>query len=158
MPPPLEKNNWSNAGMAHLSGEKNFTGNWNVTDSVTKGREYYSLLPNVFSTASTDATVTVKFKGTRFGLADIMGPGTSAVEISIDNQPPRIINRFDAFSTYYRLNYFIIQGLPKGKHTATIRLSPTNLDKEAILKTRNTVVKDWTPYQGKAMYVGAILY
>lgn len=158
LPTPLEKDNWSNAGMTRLQMEKNFLGEWQTTDSVTKGREYYSLLPQVFSTASTDAAVTVKFKGTRFGLADIMGPGTGAIEITIDNQPPRIINRFDAFSTYYRLNYFIIQYLPRGKHTATIRISKTPIDKEAILKTRNTVVKDLSPYQGRNIYVGAILY
>jgi hypothetical protein len=45
-----------------------------------------------------------------------MGPGTAAIEITIDNQLPRIINRFDAFCTYYRLNYFIISDLPNGKH------------------------------------------
>lgn len=155
---PLENKNWSDAGMARLSLSKHFTGEWGITDSVTKGKEYLPLLPTVFSTASTDASVTVKFKGTRFGLADIMGPGTAAIEITIDNQAPRVINRFDAFSTYYRLNYFILSDLSEGKHTATIRLSKTNLDKEAILKTRNTVVKDWSPYQGKTMYVGAILY
>lgn len=158
MPAPLEKDNWSNAGMARLNMQKNFTGNWGITDSVTKGREYYPLLPQVFSTASTDATVTVQFKGTRLGLADIMGPGTSAVEITIDNQPPRTINRFDAFCTYYRLNYFLITGLPKGRHTATIRLSPATLDKQAILQTRNVVMKDPSLYQGKTMYVGAVLY
>ncbi len=158
MPGVLEQANWSNAGMAILSADKNFTGNWQLTDSVTRGKEYYPLLPKVFSTASQDATLTVRFKGPRFGLADIMGPGTWAVEIRIDNDPPRIINRFDAFCTYYRLNYFILSNLTKGKHTATIRLSDTMIDKEAILKTRNVVVKDSAPYQGKAMYVGTVLY
>jgi hypothetical protein len=158
LPVALEKDNWSTAGMARLSLQKNFAGDWQTTDSVTKGKEYYQLLPQVFSTASPDASVTVKFKGTRFGLVDIMGPGTAAVEITIDDHPPRTINRFDAFSTYYRLNYFIISDLPKGKHTATIRLSKTPIDKEAILKTRNVVVKDWSLYQGRNMYVGAILY
>jgi hypothetical protein len=41
--------------MARLSLEKNFTGDWQTTDSVTKGKEYYPLLPQVFSTASLDA-------------------------------------------------------------------------------------------------------
>lgn len=158
LPAPLEPNHWSRAGMAKLSMEKNFVGEWSTTDSVTKGKEYYPLLPTVFSTASPDAFVKVKFKGTRFGLADIMGPGTAAVEIRIDNEAPRVINRFDAFSTYYRLNYFILSNLGKGRHVATIRLSAQPIDKEAILKTRNVTVKDWAPYAGKAMYVGAVLY
>jgi hypothetical protein len=158
LPAALESNDWSRSGMARLSLQQNFTGDWQMTDSVTKGKEYYPLLPQVFSTASTDAAVTVKFRGTRFGLADIMGPGTGIIEVVIDNEPARIINRFDAFCTYYRLNYFIISGLPQGKHTATIRLSKTPIDKEAILKTRNVVVKDWSIYQPRNMYVGAILY
>jgi hypothetical protein len=87
-----------------------------------------------------------------------MGPGTAAIEITIDQQAPRIINRFDAFSTYYRLNYFIISDLPAGKHVATIKLAPGNIDKAAILKTRNVVVNDWAPYEKQAMYIGSILY
>ncbi|HEY4287826.1 MAG TPA: SGNH/GDSL hydrolase family protein [Puia sp.] len=158
LPPALEKQNWSGAGMISLPGNARFSGNWRVVDSVTKGKEYYPLLPTVYSTASADGALKVRFRGTRFGLADIMGPGTAAVEVTIDKQAPRIISRFDAFCTYYRLNYFILSDLPAGKHTATIRLSKTPIDKAAILQTRHTVVKDWGPYQGKAMYIGAVLY
>lgn len=160
LPAAIENNNWSDAGMISFDNKKTtkFEGEWGLTDSVTKGREYYILQPQVYGTSSTPAKLQVKFKGSRFGLADIMGPGTSAIEITIDNQPPKVINRFDAFSTYYRLNYFILSDLPKGKHTASIRLAPGKMDKEAILKTRNTVVKDWAPYETNAMYVGSILY
>jgi lysophospholipase L1-like esterase len=159
LPPVLEKQNWSGAGMISLPAkEARLKGDWHRTDSVTKGKEYYPLLPAVYSTASAGASLTVKFRGTRFGLADIMGPGTGEVEVTIDKQPPRVISRFDAFCTYYRLNYFILSDLPEGRHTATIRLSRTLVDKAAILKTRNAVVKDWGPYQGQAMFIGAILY
>jgi hypothetical protein len=156
--PALEPHNWSDAGMISSWKHARFTGNWQQTDSVTKGREYYQLLPTVYGTADKNARVAIRFKGTRFGLADIMGPGTAAIEITIDRQPPRVINRFDAFCTYYRLNYFIISALPPGKHVATIRLAPGSIDKAAILKTRNVTVKDWQPYEKNAMYIGAILY
>jgi len=155
---PLEPHNWSNAGMISSWKKASFTGDWQLTDSVTKGREYYQLLPQVYGTASKEASVTVHFKGMRFGLADIMGPGTAAVEITIDQQAPRIINRFDAFCTYYRLNYFLISDLPPGKHKATIRLAPDPVDKAAILKTRNVTVTNWQPYEKNVMYIGAILY
>jgi len=159
MPTATENKNWSDAGMINFSKRSTrFKGEWQLTDSVTKGKEYYQLQPQVYATSSADASLTVKFKGTRFGLADIMGPGTAAIEITIDNQPTKIINRFDAFSTYYRLNYFIISNLSTGKHTATIRLAPGKIDKEAILKTRNAVVKDWKLYEPNVLYVGAILY
>lgn len=158
VPPALEPHNWSDAGMISTWKRAKFTGNWQQTDSVTKGREYYQLLPRVYGTADKNARVTIPFKGTRFGLADIMGPGTAAVEITIDQQPPRVINRFDAFCTYYRLNYFIISDLPPGKHLAAIRLAPGSIDKAAILKTRNVTVKDWQPYEKNALYIGAILY
>jgi hypothetical protein len=158
MVPALEPYNWSNAGMISSWKKAMFKGHWQLTDSVTKGREYYQLLPRVYGTAAKDASVTVQFNGTRFGLADIMGPATTAVEITIDQQQPRIINRFDAFCTWYRLNYFIISDLPPGKHVATIRLAPGAIDKAAILKTRNTMVNNWQPYEKNAMYIGAILY
>ncbi|MEO5681762.1 MAG: SGNH/GDSL hydrolase family protein [Chitinophagaceae bacterium] len=159
LPKAVETENWSNAGMAGLSGRKiKFKGDWHTVDSVTKGREYYQLQPQVYSTASADASLTVQFSGTRFGLADIMGPSTAAIEVSIDNQAPGVINRFDAFSTYYRLNYFIIRNLPGGKHTATVRLAPVKIDKEAILKTRNVIVNDKSAYQAAVLYIGAVLY
>jgi lysophospholipase L1-like esterase len=160
LPAAVENKNWSDAGMISFNNKKTarFEGDWQVTDSVTKGREYYLLQPQVYGSRSAGASLQVKFKGSRFGIADIMGPGTAAIEITIDDQPPRVINRFDAFSTYYRLNYFILSDLPKGRHTATIRLAPGKIDKEAILKTRNVVVKDWSFYETTAMYIGAILY
>lgn len=158
LPPLLENKNWSGAGMMGLPGKAQLNGDWQRTDSVTKGKEYYPLLPTVYSTTSPGASLRVKFRGTRFGLADIMGPGTGAVEVTIDRQAPRFITRFDAFSTYYRLNYFIISDLLPGKHTAIIRLAQTPVDKAAILRTRNAVIKDWAPYQGQAMFIGAILY
>lgn len=158
LPRPLEAGNWENAGMVSLEAQGKFSGNWGTTDSVTKGKEYYSLMRTVYATASPEATLTVNFEGTRFGLADIMGPGTAAIELTIDQQPPRVISRFDAFSTYYRLNYFILTDLAPGKHTATIRLSPAPLNKAAILETRNVVVKDWAPYEKNVLYVGGILY
>jgi hypothetical protein len=159
LPRAVEHNNWSNAGMINFNKRSTrFIGDWHLTDSVTKGKEYYQLQPQVYSSASTDAELIVKFKGTRFGLADIMGPGTAAIEVTIDNEPPRVISRFDAFSTYYRLNYFILSNLLKGKHTAAIRLAPGKTDKQAILKTRNAVVKDWRPYEVNAIYVGTVLY
>jgi lysophospholipase L1-like esterase len=158
LPAALEPHNWSNAGMISSWKHTRFTGDWQLTDSVTKGKEYFQLLPRVYGTADSNASIKVRFNGTRFGLADIMGPGTAAIEITIDQQAPRVINRFDAFSTYYRLNYFIISDLPAGKHVATIKLAPGNIDKAAILKTRNVVVKDWSPYEKQAMYIGAILY
>jgi lysophospholipase L1-like esterase len=154
----LEPYNWSNAGMISSWKKATFKGDWQLTDSVTKGREYYQLLPRVYGTAAKDASLTVQFKGTRFGLADIMGPATAAVEITIDQQQPRVINRFDAFCTWYRLNYFLISDLPPGKHVATIRLAPGTIDKAAILKTRNATVNNWQPYEKNAMYIGAILY
>jgi lysophospholipase L1-like esterase len=158
LPPALEKEDWSTAGMIRLPKKVRFSGNWQVTDSVTKGKEYYPLLPRVYATADSTARITVPFGGTRFGLADIMGPGTAAIEITIDNQPPRVISRFDAFCTYYRLNYFILSDLPPGKHTASIRLAQGSIDKAAILKTRNVMIKDSHLYEGRVMYVGAILY
>jgi hypothetical protein len=159
LPIAVENKNWSDAGMIGFNKRHiRFKGEWHLTDSVTKGKEYYQLQPQVYAAASADASLKVKFKGTRFGLADIMGPSTAAIEVTIDDQPPKVINRFDAFSTYYRLNYFILSDLSKGKHTATIRLAPVKIDKEAILKTRNVVVKDWSPYEARAIYVGAVLY
>lgn len=158
LPPALEQHNWSNAGMTRSWKHTRFTGHWQLTDSVTKGKEYFQLLPRVYGTKEANASMKVRFKGTRFGLADIMGPGTAAIEIIIDQQAPRVINRFDAFSTYYRLNYFIISDLPPGKHVATIKLARDKIDKAAILKTRHVAVKDWAPYEKQAMYIASILY
>ena len=86
-----------------------------------------------------------------------MGPSSGQITVTIDNEPPRYLNRFDEYSTYYRLSYTLLSGLSEGKHVAVIKPSPNRLDKAAILQKRNNNINNPLLYAGRAFYVGAFL-
>ncbi len=77
IPAAFEKQHWADAGMVSIKKRGRFSGNWGITDSVTRGREYYQLLKQVLFNGikrcqPNGAEIS---KARRFGLADIMGPG-----------------------------------------------------------------------------------
>lgn len=130
---------------------------WHQVDSVVVGKPFFSLLSSVIASDDTTDFLKIYFKGTAFGIADVMGPSSGQISIRIDNEPPRFINRFDEYTTYYRLNYTIVSGLPDGQHVAIIKPSANKLDKAAILQKRNSKMSNPKLYEKQFFYLGAIL-
>jgi predicted RNA-binding protein with PUA domain len=105
-----------------------------------------------------DASLSFHFSGTMVGLYDIMGPGTGAYEVLVDGRFVGRYVRFDAYSTNWRPQYFLIQGLSRGIHTVTFRVSGATVNKTALLAAK---VSDWQEhpekYQANACYAGYLL-
>ncbi len=131
---------------------------WHRVDSVVVGKAYASLLPSVYASEDTNEVIKFTFKGSGFGIVDIMGPSSGQIVVWIDKEPPRYINRFDEYATYYRMNYSLISGLSAGKHEAVIKVSPNKLDKAAILSKRNNKMSNPQLYEKQVFYVGAFLF
>lgn len=130
---------------------------WHRVDSVVVGKAFYSLLSSVIASDDTADFIKIYFQGTAFGIADVMGPGSGQITVTIDNEPPRYLNRFDEYCTYYRLSYTLLSGLSEGKHVAVIKPSPNQLDKAAILQKRNNKISNPKLYEKQFFYLGAIL-
>lgn len=148
--------NLENATLLTLDKVEKSAG-WHRVDSVVVGKPFFSLMSSVIASDDTADFLKIYFTGTAFGIADVMGPSSGQIMVSIDNGPPRYINRFDDYTTYYRMNYTILSGLPAGKHVAVIKPSPNKLDKAAILQKRNNKMSNPKLYEKQFFYLGAIL-
>ncbi|WP_019991237.1 SGNH/GDSL hydrolase family protein [Rudanella lutea] len=156
LPKPLVADNLEKATLI-LADAVDRKGNWQAVDSVTTGKAYAQFLPRVYATTDTAASIRFQASGTSFGIVDVVGPGAGQIMVKIDNDPPRYLDRFDAYCTYYRMFYSLISGLKPGLHQVEIRLSPARLDKVAILKKRNQTMSNPKVYEPHAFYLGGIL-
>lgn len=130
---------------------------WNIVDSVVTGKPFASLMPQVYASADTSQYLKVSFTGRSLGLLDVMGPSSGQIQVWIDRDPPRTLNRFDEYCTYYRMGYSVITGLSDGKHTAILKISPATLDKAAILAKRNNKINNPQTFEKHVFYPGAVL-
>lgn len=102
--------------------------------------------------------ITIKFKGTRFGLYDVMGPGCGQYRITVDGKPSYLQPRFDQYCTYYRSNYFFLPEMEDKEHTVVLEVSGELLDKERILQKRNNSTKNnLAIYQASALYAAQVM-
>jgi lysophospholipase L1-like esterase len=103
-------------------------------------------------------TIAFRFKGTDCAIYDIIGPDCGQVIVTLDDRPPQVIPRFDAYCTYPRLSKLVIgAGLPDVVHTVKIEIHPKQPDKAKILAQRNQKIDKPERYDATAFYPGAIL-
>lgn len=102
-------------------------------------------------------TLTIRFKGRAVGMYDVMGPDAGRVIIEVDGVVKDTIYRFDAFCTYKRMNYFLIDNLKNKKHEVVFRTLSEPFDKAEILKKRNEVMKNPDDFKENNWYIGKIL-
>ncbi len=153
---PLMINNMENATMLSIDKTERSAG-WQVVDSLTVGKPYAAFLPHVYATTDTAQYTRFRVKGSSFGIVDVVGPQSGQIVVRVDNDPPRYLDRFDAYCTYYRLFYSLVSGLSPGEHQVEIRVSPARLDKVAILKKRNQTIINPDLYSKQAFFIGSIL-
>lgn len=103
-------------------------------------------------------TVTIRFKGTRIAIYDVIGPDCGQVTITVDDKPPVTRPRFDAYCTYHRLATLVIgTELPDAVHTVRIEVHGDQPDKEKILAQRNEKIDKPERFEGRSFYPAAIL-
>ncbi len=135
LPRPLHANNWENAQTLPIE-QPALTGDWARltpgTDSLV--RKHAARMPVVWRSGGGGAALTVRFRGTRIGIYDLIGPPTGRILVQVDDQPVVPLLRFDKYCTFYRLHYFLLDELPDGAHTVTFRVDAERPDKAAILE------------------------
>lgn len=107
--------------------------------------------------ATPGSELNFRFKGTSFGVFDIIGPGSGKVEIKVDGTVTDTIMRFDSYCTYWRKHYFVIDQLKDAIHNVTIRVLPDSFDKALILSKLDKKMKDPEEYKEYNWYAGKIL-
>jgi hypothetical protein len=103
-------------------------------------------------------TLSFSFKGTRVAIYDIIGPDCGQVTVMLNDEPPKIVPRFDAYCTYHRLSTFLIASdLPDKVHHVKIEIHPEQPEKAKILAQRNATMDVPARFDGTAFYPGGIL-
>jgi len=122
------------------------------------GKRWANRMTTLNKGSQPGATLTFKFKGTRAAIYDIIGPDCGQVIVTVDDQPPRTVPRFDSYCTYHRLATLGLGSeLPDQVHTVKIEIHPQQPDKAKILATRNNKMDKPERFDGTAFYPGAIL-
>lgn len=155
----LNPNNYENAKLVPITATKLSSG-ISAVDVKTDdfGKRWAARLPNLHTGSKPGETITFKFKGTRCALYDLVGPDCGQVIVTLDEQPAKIVPRFDAYCTYHRLSSLMIgDGLPDTVHTVKIEIHPDQPDKATILaKNKNTIDKP-ERFDGTKIFPGALL-
>ena len=158
MAKPLAKDYFSNTKMVNLN-QVQLSKNW----QILKIREHPDFsgfgkyLDEFGKAGQTGETLTIRFKGKAIGAYDIMGPDAGKVIVQIDGVIKDTISRFDAYCTYRRMNYFLIDHLQDREHEVVFKVLAEPFDKVAILQKRNETMKNPVDYKDNNWYIGKIL-
>jgi lysophospholipase L1-like esterase len=126
------------------------------TDKFAKN--WAARLPALHKGTQPGETIAFKFKGTRCAIYDIIGPDCGQVSVTLDDQAPRVVARFDSYCTYHRLASLMIGSeLPDAVHSVKIEIHPEQPDKAKILSQRNEKMDKPERFNGTAIYPGAIM-
>lgn len=153
LPEPLIATNYERARLVPITEASVSSG-----FAPAEDKRWTNRLPGLLKGSAAGETLTFKFKGTRCAIYDVIGPDCGQVRVSLDGAPPRLVPRFDSFSTYHRLaTLFVGTELTDEVHTVKIEIDPQPPDKAAILAKRQEKIDKPERYQGTAFYPGAIL-
>ena len=159
LPAPFIATNYEHAKLLPITAaalSKGFT----LLDSKTDdfGKRWANRMTALHKGAQPGETITFKFKGTRCSIYDIIGPDCGQVIVTVDDQPAKVVPRFDSFCTYHRLATIGLGSELEDKiHTVKLEIHPEQVDKVKVLATRNNKIDKPERYDGKAFYPGAIL-
>ena len=121
-------------------------------------RSFGNRLPELWEAKEPGESVAFKFTGTTVRIYDLVGPDCGQVTIAVDDRPPFVTRRFDAYCTYHRLaTLTVAEGLPEGVHSVRITTNPEQPDKAKILSERVERMDDPKRFDGTVWYAGAIL-
>ena len=156
---PLVVDNWEHATMIPID-QVDMSSGWTKlsleTDPV--GKRFKNRVPELFKANRPGTSISFKFKGTGVEIYDILGPDCGQVLVQLDDQPPRLVPRFDAYFTYHRLATLRIgRDLPDTVHRVHVEIHPKQPDKAKILSKRNQTIDDPKRFDDTAWYVGAVL-
>ncbi len=152
---PYMESNWQNAVFADIS-QADLQGNW---EKLKEGDEVYDrfkdMLPELYQ-GNPGATLAFRFKGTHIGFYDCIGPGTGAIEITIDGKSIEKY-RFDKWGNDYRKHYFMLAPLEDGIHHVQVKVTGQPIDKAEILLKRYIKLDDPTRYEALNWYPAKIM-
>jgi lysophospholipase L1-like esterase len=155
---PLVADNYENAKMIPIERAKLSGGFKRLESADAMVKRFGNRLPGLHRANQPGEALTFKFRGRSAAIYDLLAPDAGQVVLTLDDQPPRVVPRFDGFTTYPRLGTLAVGSeLPDAVHTVRIEVHPDQPDKAKILGERNERIDDPKRFDDRAFYPGAIL-
>lgn len=130
MPAPLSPTNWSQARLVPLT-DCTLSAGWGPVEEDLQKR-YAARFPGLRKASAPGETITFSFRGTDFGIYDLVGPDSGQLEVTIDGQRrPKPVPRWDRHSEKYIRPTMVMLGanLPPGVHEVELRISEERQEK-----------------------------
>lgn len=156
---PFIATNYEQAKLLPITAAKLSPG-FKQLDSKTDefGKRWAKHMSTLHKGSQPGDTITFKFKGTRCSIYDIVGPDCGQIIVTVDDQPSKIVPRFDAYCTYHRLGTMGLGSELEDKvHTVKLEIHPDQPDKAAILAKNGNKIDKPERFNATAFYPGAIL-
>lgn len=156
---PLEAGNYERAALVPLTAAMVSSGFRHLDPKTDEfGKRWANRLTSLHEAVKAGEVLSFRFKGTRCAIYDVIGPDGGQVTVTLDDQPPRVVPRFDAYCTYHRLSSFVVgTDLTDTVHTVRVEVHPDSPDKAKILAQRQQTIDKPERYAGTAFHPGALL-
>ncbi len=156
LPTPYIADNWETAQMITLPEPSSSTHWERLPEGNAIAGDFAKFMPSIYRATAPDATLHIKFKGTKLGFYDIIGPASSMLDVTVDGEKKQV-QRFDQWSNYYRKGNFYVDDLKDGIHEVTVRVPGREFDKATILKKRKIEITDPSLYAENGWYLSNIM-
>ena len=156
---PLVADNWEAARQVSLEEGGVLAGPFVKLDAKvdTVAKAYANRMPAMWR-FEPGATLRFKFKGTKVGIYDLIGPEGALLEVTVDGKT-RKQARFDGYCTYQRLSTLgVADNMPDAVHEVSITVLSEKPDKRELLFEHNRADFDKAPakYEPTVWHAGAI--
>ncbi|NND04871.1 MAG: SGNH/GDSL hydrolase family protein [Saprospiraceae bacterium] len=141
--PPLFDDHFIHTKMIDLA-EVNKDDQWQLIKCAgqTSLNKFSEMLPYLWHTNRTNSILTFRFRGTSVGIYDIVGPSSiQSITLEIDGVA-RKVPRFDAYCSYHRMGYFLVDNLEDTAHDVRLNVNAEPFNKGAILSKRGRKIDD----------------
>lgn len=159
LPAPLVADHFAQAKLVSIAAAKLPAG-INPLDPAKDAlaKSYAHRLPAVVRLTQPGQVIEFKFKGTHCAVYDVVGPAGGKVAVTLDGAKPKVVTRFDAYSTSARLGTFAVgTNLPDVVHSVRLELLPDIFDKVAILAQRKEVMDKPERFADRHFFPGGLL-
>ena len=145
--------------------ESMFKGNWKRMGKKDQFASFLNRLDEIWITDQPGASVSFKFKGSEFGLYDVVGPNAGELLVTIDGVTnSRPLPRYDAYCiNYYSTRIttsFIASDLdPEKIHSVTLTVASGEPDRRSLVNKSmvDPAELDKPKYKGNVIRLGKIL-
>ena len=157
---PFIADNWEQAKIVPLAPAMLSSGWEKLPTDKGFGKWFGRQMPTIWQATRPGEKITFRFRGTKVGLYDLVGPDGGQALCPVDGKAHKPRPRFDMYCTYHRIATLeIADGLDGSQvHTVEVAIGPDQPDRSAVTNVEKTKPNfDPKKYDGTAMRVAGIL-